>query len=808
MASLKNKFFHILVIAGMLVAALSGALTISPARAAAGPLCFVDASAGGANNGNSWADAYTDLQAALADLNCSEVWVAAGTYKPHASDRAVSFILRSGLALYGGFAGTETLLSQRDPAAHLTTLSGDLNGNDNANIAWDEPTRAENSYHVVVGSGTNASAVLDGFIVTGGNANEVPCPGNGCGGGMYNDGGSPTLTNVTFSGNSAITGGGGMYNLLSSPALTNVTFSGNSASIYGGGMSNTINSSPTLANVTFSNNSANIFGGGMSNDASSPTLTDVTFSGNSASNGGGMYNWNSSPTLTDVTFSGNSASIYGGGMYNFFLSNPTLTNVTFSGNSAAFGGGMHNDNSSNSTLTNVTFSGNSATINGGGMYNINSSPTLHQVIIADSLSGGDCVNSSGSLNAASSNNLIEDAANACGLTNGANGNIIGSDPMLGSLANNGGFTQTHALLPGSPAIDVVHPDSGCEAADQRGVTRPQGTHCDLGAYEYGPIIPLVTASNPGANAVLTSLSAITVVFNQDMLDDTSANGAENVNNYILVERGSNATFDTQSCAGGVVSDDIQQTFASVSYTNNGGVFLSTINLASPLTDGTYRLFVCGTTSIYSAAGLELNNGASDHTVDFSISGAGTGGTGGEGRSTTASALPNTGFASNKITSLPPQPAALEYAELGDLWLEVPSLNLKSAIVGVPQNQDNSWDVTWLGNDTGWLNGTAFPTWVGNSVLTAHVTNADGLPGPFAELTKLKYGDQIIVHMGGGQYIFEVRNSKLAMPYSTGYAFESLKEYSYLTLVTCQGFNPLNETYVFRRLVRAVLVSVK
>jgi hypothetical protein len=87
------------------------------------------------------------------------------------------------------------------------------------------------------------------------------------------------------------------------------------------------------------------------------------------------------------------------------------------------------------------------------------------------------------LNGASSNNLIEGiGSNACGLTNGVNGNIIGQDPNLGPLANNGGFTQTHALLAGSPAIDTGT-NTGCPATDQRGVTRPQGAACDVGAYE-------------------------------------------------------------------------------------------------------------------------------------------------------------------------------------------------------------------------------------------------------------------------------------------------------------------------------------
>jgi predicted outer membrane repeat protein len=389
---------------------------------------YVKTAATGNMDCQSWAGACTLQFALKAAAAGDEVWVAAGSYTPHASDRAVSFILKTGVGVYGGFAGTETLRSQRDVAANPTILSGDLAGDDNANVDPNEPTRAENAYHVVVGSGTDATAVLDGFTISGGNANGTSDP-DYHGGGMLNQTGSPTLTDVTFSGNSASHGGGGLRNEASSPTLENVTFSGNSAS----------------------------GGGGMNNDGSSPTLTDVTFSGNLALGGGGMYNFDSSPMLTNVTFSGNVAAYRGGGMLNY-ASIPTLTNVAFS------------DNSANTE--------------GGGIYNtINSSPALVNVIIANSSSGGDCVNDGTStLDPASSHNLIKDGANACGLANGANGNIIGSDPILGPLADNGGATQTHALLAGSPAIDAGT-NSGCPATDQRGVTRPQGSVCDIGAYE-------------------------------------------------------------------------------------------------------------------------------------------------------------------------------------------------------------------------------------------------------------------------------------------------------------------------------------
>jgi hypothetical protein len=404
---------------------------------------YVNGAATGSNSGQSWANAFTDLQSALKEAQSGDqIWVAKGTYKPTSgSDRTISFVLDAGVAVYGGFAGTETQLSQRDWVHDVSTLSGYIGtiGTSSANsehvisnsvsraITGRPPvitsgsappslTNSDNSYHVVTSSGLDASAILDGFTVTGGNANG-PTLAMQAGGGMYNDSSSPTLANLIFSGNSVghfdlsaaslrDGRGGGIYNENSSPTLTNITFSNNFAFLYGGGIDNN-SSSPTLTNVTFSGNSASV-GGGIRNDFSSPTLTNVSFSGNGATYGGGMANLSSTPTLTSVTFSGNSAdadgagggmynnssspmltnvtfrgniasSNSGGGMYND-ASSPALTNVTFSGNIAEIGngGGMYNEKNSTARLTNVTFSGNSAD-DGGGMYNDSSSPMLTNV---------------------------------------------------------------------------------------------------------------------------------------------------------------------------------------------------------------------------------------------------------------------------------------------------------------------------------------------------------------------------------------------------------------------------------------------
>jgi autotransporter-associated beta strand protein len=269
------------------------------------PDYYVDDSAAGLNNGTSWADAYTGLQPALAAAVPGQVIaVAQGTYKPTAgTDRTGTFSLKGGVALYGGFAGHGAPgPSTRDVGLYLSILSGDIG---------TARSTADNSYHVVTASGTDPTAVLDGFAITAGTADGSS--ENAFGGGMYIGGGSPTLTNCTFIASSAGFGGG-MYSTASSPTLTNCTFIANSASS-GGGMYNN-SSSPTLTDCTFIANSAGS-GGGMSNDFSHTALTNCAFAANAATYGGGMYSNYSWPTLANCILWANTAptgsQIFAGG---------------------------------------------------------------------------------------------------------------------------------------------------------------------------------------------------------------------------------------------------------------------------------------------------------------------------------------------------------------------------------------------------------------------------------------------------------------------------------------------------------------
>jgi LPXTG-site transpeptidase (sortase) family protein len=166
-------------------------------------------------------------------------------------------------------------------------------------------------------------------------------------------------------------------------------------------------------------------------------------------------------------------------------------------------------------------------------------------------------------------------------------------------------------------------------------------------------------------------------------------------------------------------------------------------------------------------------------------------------------LPETGFAPGRVTEFPEQPLGYRYRDIGELRLEIPSLGVEATITGVPRSGD-TWDVTWLWDQVGYLDGTAFPGWEGNSVLTSHVYLPNGLPGPFVDLKSLEWGDRIIVESFGTRYVYEVRESGLKYPDDP--SIVQHEELPWLTLVTCQGYQDSTDTYRWRRVVRAVLVS--
>jgi LPXTG-site transpeptidase (sortase) family protein len=169
-------------------------------------------------------------------------------------------------------------------------------------------------------------------------------------------------------------------------------------------------------------------------------------------------------------------------------------------------------------------------------------------------------------------------------------------------------------------------------------------------------------------------------------------------------------------------------------------------------------------------------------------------------------LPETGFAPNHVTVLPSQPPSKAYTGSGKMWLEIPALGLNLPITGIPLTQ-GGWDLTWLSNQAGYLSGTTYPGQVGNTGLTAHTTLADGTPGPFHNLDRLLWGSTVILHHADGyRYTYEVRDNYTVLAHDLSVFKQD--GYSWLTLITCKGFNPWLDTYSYRTVVKAVLLRVE
>ncbi len=413
---LNTKKTSVWLIALTLMVVLGTGLLI-PAAANA-TVWFVDKDNTGSEDGLTWATAFNTIQeginAAFA-ASGGEVWVAEGVYdevrtsSPQGlgTGNIGSIIMKAGVALYGGFADTETARDQRDWATHITILDGATARDGLA------------AYHVIVGT---SDGTLDGFIVSGGNAN---------------------LSTI---------------------------YTGDFRQ-YGGGMFNGVSSSPMVSNCTFTANNAGKGGGIYNRGSSSPTVTDCAFTANTAGRGGGMYNDRlSSPAVTNCTFSENVCGGGGGGMLNDRSSSPTLTNCVFWKNSNPTnnnsGGGMFNLPDSTPLLTNCTFSENWAKFGDGGIQNWSSSPTLTNCILWG--------NSHGAYTTAG------DPAITYSIVQGGfpgTGNLD-VDPLFFDAANG----DLRIFLE-SPAVDSGT-STGAPIDDIRGVLRPQGLGWDMGAYEW------------------------------------------------------------------------------------------------------------------------------------------------------------------------------------------------------------------------------------------------------------------------------------------------------------------------------------
>ncbi len=323
---------------------LAVAVSLAVRHSAAAGTVFVKSNASGANNGTSWANAYTDLQSALATaVATDEIWVAAGIYKPTAtSDRTISFALKNGVGIYGGFVGTETMRSQRNLVTNVTIFSGDIG---TVGVATD------NSYHVVTSDSTvTATGILDGFTVTSGRADGPGDPADR-GGGAYVNQGSPTFVRVIFSDNHAGNRGGGVRVAAGSPSFTNCRFQGNTSVWAGGGLSAASVGSLQIRSCVFRDNFVNNSTGGGAIEATDnttitnselaqnyPNAADLSGPNNSLINS--TVDWNGT---YGVWFGGTGNVIINSIVWPVWLGSSGAVSVTYSSVPGGFAGTGNND---------------------------------------------------------------------------------------------------------------------------------------------------------------------------------------------------------------------------------------------------------------------------------------------------------------------------------------------------------------------------------------------------------------------------------------------------------------------------------
>jgi autotransporter-associated beta strand protein/predicted outer membrane repeat protein len=524
----------------------SAGVTVTDLDTDAPTVLYVDQSATGAGTGESWANAYTDLQQALGFAAVQplvhEIRVAQGTYCPAgpAGSRQASFHMLDNVALYGGFPAGGGTLDQRDPAANPTILSGDLNGDDqpvtSAADLEDTSFRGDNSYHVVRADGCDLTAVLDGFTISGGNANGAYPDEEG--GGIY--GGQLTLRDCTVTDNTAAFSGGG---IAADGTLSNCIISENAADNYGGGL---MLSNSTLADCTVSDNWSGYSGGGISMYTS--TLTGCRITGNVAQNGAGVSIDSGAPTFSGCLFSGNSASNEGGAVAGWEMEVSHFNTCVFQQNSAAYGGAVSQGDCDSifsgcqflgntagnggaidnygynlPIFVNSTFSGNSATVSGGAVLNREGSvPAFTNCTFSANTAGdqGGGIASAGNYSNQMPYNLTatncifwgnrddDGTGEAAQIYQDAGASAVNYSCVQGWTGSLGGAGNTGAdprfvdadgadnlagtadddlrLQPGSPCIDAgdktaLPPGT---TTDLDGNARIVGANVDMGAYEF------------------------------------------------------------------------------------------------------------------------------------------------------------------------------------------------------------------------------------------------------------------------------------------------------------------------------------
>jgi len=465
-------------------------LTSVPPAAGAGTI-YVTRIGDDSHDGRSWATAKKTVTGGLAAaVSGDQVWVAEGTYQEGVT-------LRSGVALYGGFAGSESSLAERSSTAHVSILDGNASGIVVWAPVWVTAAARIDGFTIRNGKSTygagidclSSAVAIANNTITGNNADSV-------GAGIYCSGCSPTIIDNLIAGNTA-GGGGGIYCEGGSPVISGNTITRNTGGTDGGGIY-CASGSPMISDNTITNNRAwtssngNRKGGGIScGSQSSPTITGNTIMGNEAAYGGGIHCWGCSPFISNNRIIGNAAE-EGGGILassssNPYASPPISNNIIQANVAARTGGGIYCGTSSQSRITNNTIVQNSSEVGGGLCCDATASPMIYSNIVAFN-SSELCRLAPATGSPALYNNCVY-SPNGRGYTGLNPGTAdINVDPLLVAID----YGQVH-LTAASPCFNA-----GLDTAVQPGWTdidgqaRVFGAHVDIGADEYDGTTPAYT----------------------------------------------------------------------------------------------------------------------------------------------------------------------------------------------------------------------------------------------------------------------------------------------------------------------------
>ncbi|MNJ90693.1 hypothetical protein D3C87_83300 [compost metagenome] len=450
---------------------------------------YVNLNATGANNGTSWTNAFTDLQTAIGASNFGdEIWVAAGTYKPTATTtRSISFTIKNGTKVYGGFIGTETLLSQRNSTANVTILSG----------AIGTGTSTDNTYNVVYFSNVTSQTELDGFTIMEGYTS------GGSGSGIRSADSSPIIKNCKIIGNHADIGGGLSHGGSGNITIQNCVFEGNVADSQGGAINIYVGTNNTISNCYIKSNQSNGLGGIICIAASSSaavTISNSIIAGNSSNSSGIYFNANALLNLYNCLLVGNYSTTTDLISTQTFSSvkNNKIINCTIAHNNQGVTTGTGNSTialNAQSAVTNSIIYGNNS---------------IAQVL-GTGLSMSNCIMQTGTNNASGTNIYSY------------NPNFVSPGTFASAPFDTTGYNYRLKAI--SPAVNIGLNGSAIGTLDLDGNTRIQNTTVDLGAYETNfcasastlyPAAPYaicsgtpITFSVPGAVNYLWSNSAVT-----------------------------------------------------------------------------------------------------------------------------------------------------------------------------------------------------------------------------------------------------------------------------------------------------------